>query len=65
METLAIWGEFLGGIGVIISLIFFGFTDKNGQSTRARSISARATPYMAGNDDLHGQLQLRVQRVFK
>ena len=24
MELLAIWGEFLGGIGVIISLVFLG-----------------------------------------
>ena len=24
MESLAIWGEFLGGVGVIISLIFLG-----------------------------------------
>ena len=28
METLAIWGEFLGGIGVIISLIFLGLQTK-------------------------------------
>ena len=24
MELLAVWGEFLGGIGVVISLVFLG-----------------------------------------
>ena len=24
MELLAVWGEFLGGVGVIISLVFLG-----------------------------------------
>ena len=25
METLSVWGEFLGGVGVLLSLIFLGF----------------------------------------
>ena len=24
METLSVWGEFLGGVGVMLSLIFLG-----------------------------------------
>jgi len=24
MEMLSVWGEFLGGVGVIISLVFLG-----------------------------------------
>ena len=52
MELLAIWGEFLGGIGVIISLVFLGMQTR---TSNRLALAAGTKTHLAGHDVLYGR----------
>ena len=55
MELLAVWGEFLGGIGVVISLVFLGMQTPNSESLSVSRLAARTKTHLARYDVLYGR----------
>ena len=65
METLSVWGEFLGGVGVMLSLIFLGVQTRASNPVSFGGIPAGATSHMARDDVLYRQQYVGVSGAAK